>query len=194
MAKAKTPTDEKFEKVDFDLFEALAAIDRKDYGYYDRLTDEQKKKFTPFMLIKWLSAISGNSKIQSYYIIAANDLANKYLFNETVMKHPKLQWLMLCTVGLGTKQFHQWIPQIKEAVAKLKEKPKLDDIIEYYNKVYKKTDKALIKEFGEQFVKEYTRKQFIASEYPEMKMDEIEVLSAIITDNEIKRYEEQKGI
>jgi hypothetical protein len=194
MAKAKTPTDEKFEKVDFDLFEALAAIDRKDYGYYDRLTDEQKKKFTPFMLIKWLSAISGNSKIQSYYIIAANDLANKHLFNETVMKHPKLQWLMLCTVGLGTKQFHQWIPQIKEAVVKLKEKPKLDDIIEYYNKVYKKTDKALIKEFGEQFVKEYTRKQFIASEYPEMNMDEIEVLNAIISDKDIKQYEEQKGI
>jgi len=36
MAKAKVSADEKFEKQDFDLFEALSAIDNKDYGYYDR--------------------------------------------------------------------------------------------------------------------------------------------------------------
>ena len=194
MAKAKTPTDEKFEKIDFDLFEALAAIDRKDYGYYDRLTEEQKKKFTPFMLIKWTSAIKANSKLQSYYVLATNDFANRHLFNENVIKHPKLQWLMLCTVGLGTKQFHQWIPQIRDAVSKLKEKPKLDEISEYYTKLYPSTDKALIKEISNTVVKDYSRKQFLAQEFPSMKMDEIEVLNAVISDNDIKRYEEEKGI
>lgn len=194
MAKTKTPSDEKFEKIDFDLFEALSAIDRKDYGYYDRLTEEQKKKFVPFMLIKWMSATKSNSKIQAYHIIAANDCANKYLFNESVMKHPKLQWLMLCSIGLGSKQFHQWIPQIKESISKLKDKPKLDEISEYYTKVYPGTDKKLIKEISQQFVQEFTKKHFIAQEYPSMKMDEIEVLNAIITDDDIKRYEEQKGI
>lgn len=194
MAKAKTPTDEKFEKVDFDLFEALAAIDRKDYDYYDTLTEEQKKKFTPFMLIKWSSAIKANSKLQSYYICASNDLANKYLFNENVMKHPKLQWLMLCTIGLGTKQYHQWIPQIKESVSKLKDKPKSDEISEYYNKIYPNIDKALLKEISDTVCKDYSRKHFFAQEFPSMKMDEIEVLNAIVSDNEIKRYEEEKGI
>lgn len=194
MAKTKTPIDEKFEKIDFDLFEALAAIDKKDYGYYDRLTEEQKKKFTPFMLIKWASAVKSSSKIQAYYILAANVTANRHLFNESVQKHPKLQWLMLCAMGLGSKQFHQWIPQIKESVSKLKEKPKLDDISEYYTKVYPSTDKKLIKEISKQFVDDYTRKQFIANEHPSMKMDEIEVLNAIVTDDDIKRYEEQKGI
>ncbi len=43
MAKATTPVDEKFEKQDFDLFEALNAIDNKDYEYFDRLTPEQQK-------------------------------------------------------------------------------------------------------------------------------------------------------
>lgn len=194
MAKAKTPTDEKFEKIDFDLFEALSAIDRKDYGYYDRLTEEQKKKFVPFMLIKWISVIKSNPKLQTYYILATNDFANRYLFNESVMRHPKLQWYMLCTVGLGSKQFHQWIPQIKESVSKLKEKPKLDEISDYYAKVYPSVDKKLIKEISQQFVNEYTKKQFIANEYPSMKMDEIEVLSAIISDNDIEEYEKQKGI
>ena len=114
MAKQKTPTDEKFEKIDFDLFEALAAIDRKDYGYYDRLTEEQKKKFTPFMLIKWFSAVKASIPIQQYHLLSTNEFANKHLFNENIYKNPKLQWLMLCAAGLGNgKQFHQYI-KIKE--------------------------------------------------------------------------------
>jgi hypothetical protein len=44
LAKVKTPVDEKFEKQDFNLFEAITAIDKKDYGYYDRLTPEQTTK------------------------------------------------------------------------------------------------------------------------------------------------------
>lgn len=110
MAKAKTPIDEKFEKIDFDLFEALSAIDRKDYDYYDRLTDEQKKKFNPFMLLKWMSAVKAVPAIQQFHVLSVNEFANKYTFNEAVGKHPKLQWLMLCASGLGNgKQFHQYI-------------------------------------------------------------------------------------
>jgi hypothetical protein len=32
LARVKTPVDEKFEKQDFNLFEAITAIDKKDYG------------------------------------------------------------------------------------------------------------------------------------------------------------------
>jgi hypothetical protein len=37
--KPATPKDEKFEGQDFDLFEALSALDRKDYGYIESLTE-----------------------------------------------------------------------------------------------------------------------------------------------------------
>ena len=37
--KKNTPVDEKFEAQDFNLFDALTAMDKKDYGYYDRLTE-----------------------------------------------------------------------------------------------------------------------------------------------------------
>ena len=79
MAKESLSKDEKFENIEFDLFEALAAIDRKDYTYYDRLTEEQKKKFVPFMLIHWVSAIKGNSELQNYYLQSTDYHANKYL-------------------------------------------------------------------------------------------------------------------
>jgi hypothetical protein len=55
--KKTTPTDEKFVAQDFNLFDALAAMDKKDYDYYDRLTDEQQKKFVPYMMTHWMSAI-----------------------------------------------------------------------------------------------------------------------------------------
>ena len=110
MAKKQIPIEEKFEKVEFDLFEALAAIDRKDYGYYDRLTEEQQKKFNPFMLIRWMSGVKAQASIQQFHILSTNEFANRYTFNENVSKHPKLQWLMLCAAGLGNgKQFHQFV-------------------------------------------------------------------------------------
>lgn len=139
MAKKATPTEEKFEKQDFDLFEALAAIDRKDYGYYDRLTEEQKKKFSPFMTIKWMSAVKASGSLQQFHALSTNEFANKHLFNENVIKHPKLQWMMLCASSLGQKQFHHYIKPNKQSEGNL--------IEEYLKKLYpsmKDTDLQLL--------------------------------------------------
>ena len=128
MAKATTPKDEQLEKQDFDLFEALAAIDKKDYGYFDKLTEEQQRKFSPYMLVRWMSGIKGNTALQQYHVLSTNEFANTHLFGEFISKHPKLQWLMLCASGLGKgKQFHQFLKNNK-----------LDDndLINFLSKVY----------------------------------------------------------
>lgn len=194
MAKATTPADEKFEKQDFDLFEALNAIDKKDYDYFDRLTPEQQKKFVPFMMLHWMSAIKANEGLSRYYVMSAAEYANKYMFNENVMKHPKLQWLMLCSAspGLG-KQFHQWIPHIKMNVSKLKETAKVKDVKEYFKKIYPKTSDSDLTELSQAFVENQKRKMYLAERFPNMKYDEIELLSDIITDQDIKQYEEDLG-
>jgi hypothetical protein len=194
MAKETLSKDEKFEKIDFDLFEALAAIDRKDYSYYDRLTEEQKKKFVPFMLIHWVSAIKGNSELQSYYLQSTEYHANKYLFNENVQKNPKLQWLMLCAAspGLG-KQFHQWIPHIKDRVTKLKEKPKHKEIKDYFKKIYPKSNDSDLNTITDVFIDSHRKKMYIANRFPELKFDEIELLSELVTDKDIENYEKELG-
>lgn len=194
MAKAKVSADEKFEKQDFDLFEALSAIDNKDYGYYDRLTDEQKQKFNPFMLIKWITYIKGKTDAQQYYVLANNEFANKHMFNEIVGKHPKLQWLMLCSASpkLG-KQFRQWIPQISERVSKLKDNAKQSDMREYYGKIYPKADKELVDEIATLYVLEHKKKLYLAQKFPEMKIDDIESLSNYITEDDIQKYEKEYG-
>jgi hypothetical protein len=193
MAKEKLAADEKFEKQDFDLFEALVALDKKDYGYYDRLTEEQKKKFVPFMMLHWMSAVKGSKDIQQYYLQSVDYHANKYFFNETIGKHPKLQWLMLCSASPGIgKQFHQWIPNIKDKVSKLKEPAKAKDIKDYYSKIYK-LDKEQLEQLSQAFVEEQKRKCYLAEIFPEMKIQDIEILNAIVSDEEIKQYERDRG-
>ena len=192
--KNSTPKDEKFEKTDIDLFDVLAAMDKKDYGYYDKLTEEQKKKFVPYMMVLWMSCIKGAEGIARYYVMSTNEYANKYLFNENVQKHPKLQWLMLCSAspGLG-KQFHQWIPHIKEKVSKLKEPAKLKDVKDYYGKIYPKTDDRTLQEFSEAFVKDNKRKIYLSEKFPNLKIEDIEILNQIVTEKDIEEYERENG-
>lgn len=194
MAKEQLSKDEKFEKVDFDLFEALAAIDRKDYSYYDRLTPEQQKKFVPFMMLHWASAMKGNKDIQSYYLQSTDYHANKHMFNEQVQKNPKLQWLMLCAASPGVgKQFHQFIPHIRDRVSKLKDHAKHKEVKDYYKKIYPNASDSDLNEITDLFVSKHKRKMYLASRFTEMKLDEIELLSDLISDKDIEEYEKSLG-
>ena len=91
----------------------LAAIDRKDYAFYDGLTPEHQKQVTPFLLNRYVSLVKGNSDLAAYYLMAGNQRVNSQYFE--LAKHPKLVWQLLCTVspGMGT-QFHQWVGHKKK--------------------------------------------------------------------------------
>ncbi len=194
MAKAKIPIEEKFEKQDFDLFEALAAIDRKDYKYYDSLSEEQKQKFNPYMLIVFASSVSGKTEMQQYHLLSTNEFANTNMFNDFIQNHPKLQWLMLCASGLGKgKQYHSYIPSIKDSVASLKDKASLKDIKEYYSKIYKNADSDIINELAELYTTLQNKKYEINKRFPELKLQDIDTLSQLITENDLLKYDAESG-
>jgi len=91
-----------------DIFKVLAAMDNKDYGFYDRLTDEERKAFTAFITMKWGASVGGSNELQHYYLAAVNHYVNKNLFD--INKHPKLQWLTLAAAAPGVgKQRHEWL-------------------------------------------------------------------------------------
>jgi hypothetical protein len=194
MAKAKTPEDEKLDKQDFDLFEALAAIDRKDYSYYDRLSEEQKQKFNPYMLVIFMSSVTGRSDLQQYHLLSTNEFSNKHMFDDHIQNHPKLQWLMLCSSGLGKgKQFHNYIPSIKDNVASLKEKATVKDIKEYYKKIYKNASDKDLTEISQIYVEIQHRKYTLAKKFPDLKLEDIDTLSQIVTDDDILKYDSECG-
>ncbi len=89
-------------------------FDRKNRKFYDELTDEEKKKFSNYLMIRWGSAVQGSRDLQEFYVIACNERLNKHFF--AINRHPRLQWLCATAVspGLGTHR-HQWIaPKKKE--------------------------------------------------------------------------------
>ena len=99
----------------------MAQFDKKNRTFYDDLTDEEKKKFSNFLMIRYGSSVEGKTArdklIQQYYLQSCNENLNKHFF--TINKHPKLQWLCATTVspGDGSKR-HTWIaPKKKEAGA-----------------------------------------------------------------------------
>lgn len=95
----------------------MRQFDRKNRGFYDELTDEERKKFSNYLMIRWGSAVEGSRELQEFYVIATNERLNRHFFS--VGRHPRLQWLMATSVspGMGTHR-HPWIaPKKKEAGA-----------------------------------------------------------------------------
>ena len=93
----------------------MMQFDRKNRQFYDELTDEERKKFSNYLMIRWGSSVQGSRDLQEFYVIATNERLNKHFF--AVNRHPQLQWLMATSVspGLGTHR-HQWIaPKKKDA-------------------------------------------------------------------------------
>lgn len=102
----------------------MRQFDRKNRRFYDELDDSEKKKFSPFLMIRWGSAVEGSRELQEFYVIATNERLNKYFFNINSTAHKKFHWLMATSVSpdLGTPN-HPWIaPKKKEAGASAKRK------------------------------------------------------------------------
>lgn len=134
----------------------MAQFDRKNRKFYNELTDEEKKKFSNYLMIRWGSAVQGSRDLQEFYLIACNERLNKHFF--AINRHPKLQWLCATTVSpdLGAHR-HLWIaPKKKEAGAT-------------------------------------GIKKQLAELYPNLKDDEIDLMSRINTKKDIDAYLKLSG-
>jgi hypothetical protein len=90
----------------------MAAFDRKDRRYYDELTDDERKKFSTYLMLKWGSGVDGNPDIEEYYLRATNENINVHFFD--LGRHPKLQWLLCTSVSPGMgKQRHYFVKPTK---------------------------------------------------------------------------------
>ena len=139
----------------------MMCFDRKNREFYDSLTDEERKKFSNYLMIRWGSSVQGSAELQNYYLQSSNHYVNKQFFD--INRHPKLQWLCATAVspGLGTQR-HQWIaPKKKEAGASGVKKqiaelfPHLkDDEIELMSKINTKKDiDTYLKQVGQEVKK-----------------------------------------
>jgi hypothetical protein len=129
----------------------MTQFDRKNRAFYDELTDEEKKKFSNFLMIRYGSSVQGNTMEQAVYLLSCNENLNKHFF--AINRHPKLQWLCATAVSpdWGTKR-HNWIaPKKKEA--------------------------------GGSSIKKQ-----LAELFPNMKLDEIELMAELNTKKDVDAY------
>jgi hypothetical protein len=98
----------------------MAQFDRKNRNFLDELTEEEQKKFSPYLMIRWGSSVGGSPDLQAYYLMSVNERLNKHFFDINTTNHKKLQWLMATTVSPGMgNQYHSWIkPAKKDSKAK----------------------------------------------------------------------------
>jgi hypothetical protein len=90
----------------------MRALDSKDRRFYADLTDEERKKFSNFLMIRWGSSVQGSAELQQYYLMSCNENLNKHFFD--LARYPELQWLSATTVSPGMGNFrHDWIKQKK---------------------------------------------------------------------------------
>ena len=88
----------------------MLQFDRKNRGFYDDLSEDEKKKFSPFLMIRWGATVEGDADLQAYYLMSANERINKHFFDISTTQHKKLHWLLATTVSPGMgKQYHKWL-------------------------------------------------------------------------------------
>lgn len=134
----------------------MRQFDLKNRSFYDDLTDEERKKFSNYLMIRWGSSVEGSGDLQEFYLISCNERFNKHFF--AVNRHPKLQWLMATSVspGMGALR-HTWISPKKKETSDNKHRKQLAEL------------------------------------YPNAKEDELDLLAAINSKQDIKSLLKDMG-
>jgi hypothetical protein len=111
----------------------MRQFDRKNRRFYDELDESEKKKFSPYLMIRWGSSVEGSRDLQEFYVIATNERLNKHFFAVSTSAHKKLQWLLATTVSpdMGTPR-HPWIAPKKKVAGDSAKRKALQEIYPTY--------------------------------------------------------------
>jgi hypothetical protein len=106
----------------------MAQLDMKNREFYDELTEEERKKFSTYLMMKYSANVEGSTDLQAWYLLASNERVNINFFDFN--KHTKLQWLSCTSVSPGMgKQRHYWLSSKKKEGSNTK-------IIKFLTKLY----------------------------------------------------------
>ena len=78
-------------------------------------------------------------------------------------------------------------------VSKLQEGTSVKEIKDYFKKIYPKATDSVTDEISKTYVTQHKRKKYLADMFPNLKISDIETLNEIVTDDQIKQYEIDRG-
>jgi hypothetical protein len=118
-----------------DIKRELNAVDRKHYDFYDNLTDEEKKAFSPYILMRYTASVQGDRDTQEWFLEMTNEMVNKHHW--TLSKnHKPLLWKLFAATGTGATAYHPYLAagkkekanKIEKLLAEINPAMKLSDI------------------------------------------------------------------
>jgi hypothetical protein len=118
-----------------DIKRELAGVDLRNYNFYNNLTDGEKKAFSPYILMRYVSNAEGDRDIQEWFIEMTNELVNKDHWSLS-KNHKALLWKLFAGVGAGMHVRHQFLKanskekanKIEKLLCELYPATKMDEI------------------------------------------------------------------
>lgn len=101
----------------FELRNGMKAIDFRNKDYYDRIDDHERSLYSPYMIMRYASSVSGDQFYQEHYVETINECVNKHLWTLSG-KHKKLCWMLTSMCGALKQQFHPWVKPMKKVANK----------------------------------------------------------------------------
>lgn len=91
-----------------DIKRELAAVDFRDYDFYSKLTTEEKKSFSPYILMRYIASVDGNRDLHEWFIERTNEFVNKDHW--VLSKSDRaLLWKLCAACGIGKKYYHPYL-------------------------------------------------------------------------------------
>jgi hypothetical protein len=99
-----------------DIKRELSAVDNRNYSFYENLTDEEKKAFSPFILMRYTSNVQGEEWLQEWFLERTNEFVNKdhWVLSKN---HKALLWKLFAATGVGQTKYHPYLAAGKKAKA-----------------------------------------------------------------------------
>jgi hypothetical protein len=104
-----------------DIKRELNAVDQKNYDFYDKLTDDDRKAFSPYILMRYTASVQGDRDIQEWFLEMTNEMVNKNHW-ELSKNHKALLWKLFAATGAGVNCYHPYLAAGKKEKANKIEK------------------------------------------------------------------------
>ena len=117
-----------------DIKRELVAVDSKNYDFYNKLSAEEQKSFSPYVLMRYTSNVQGDRDIQEWFLEMTNEMVNKH-HGVLSKNHKNLLWKLFAGVGTGTNAYHPYL-----AAGKKEKANKIEKLIAELNPAMKMSD------------------------------------------------------
>lgn len=89
-----------------DMGRVLNAIANRDFDFYSRCTDDEKKDINMWVLMRFISNATTNKE---HYLILVNGFVNVNFNDIGIKNHKELLWKLFCVCGLGQRESFKYV-------------------------------------------------------------------------------------